>query len=168
MKRIVKPAVVLCICIVMLVMTACTKKSGNGGDSSDVDVKSLVSAMVEESKDFPKNESLYKGDNDDEKWFEYLCEFDYNKVEDFGIKYSMETTADEIFVIKLKSSGDVEDMKKALTGRVESRKTQFATYAADEVDKIEHHKIIAEKDVVALIISSDTSGPVKVFQDKVK
>lgn len=117
----------------------------------------LLSKTIEKVKDFPEGESFKKGDDEDERWFEFLCEFDYDKVDDFAIKYSVSGTADEFLLIKVKDEKDVKALKEALLKRQDTRKTQFKQYDAKEVSKIEAAKIVSSDNVVAFIVSDDAT-----------
>lgn len=117
----------------------------------------LLSKTIEKVKDFPEGESFKKGDDEDERWFEFLCEFDYDKVDDFAIKYSVSGTADEFLLIKVKDEKDVKALKEALLKRQDTRKTQFKQYDAKEVSKIEAAKIVSSENVVAFIVSDDAT-----------
>lgn len=154
----------------MAALAACSKKTDTkkDGAKADVDLKKLITAMEDGSKDFPDGESLYTGDKDDKKWFEYLCDFDYDKIEEYGISYAVNSTADEIFVIRLNSSADVDEMRASLEKRKESRKTTFNTYAPEEVAKIDSALITSYRNIVAFVIAKDTEGAQEAFSQAFK
>ena len=158
MKKISKLICLLMIAVLTVCLCACGSKKEKKEESKiKMPASDLLSKTIEKVKDFPDGETLKKGDDEDKKWFEYLCEFDYDKVDDFAIKYSVSGTADEFLIIKVKDENDVKALKEALLKRQDTRKTQFKQYDAKEVSKIEAAKIVSSENVVAFIVSDDAT-----------
>lgn len=162
MKKISKLICLLMIAVLTVCLCACgSKKEKKEEKKEESQIKmpasDLLSKTIEKVKDFPEGESFKKGDDEDERWFEFLCEFDYDKVDDFAIKYSVSGTADEFLLIKVKDEKDVKALKEALLKRQDTRKTQFKQYDAKEVSKIEAAKIVSSDNVVAFIVSDDAT-----------
>lgn len=146
------------IAVLTVCLCACGSKKEKKEESKiKMPASDLLSKTIEKVKDFPEGESFKKGDDEDERWFEFLCEFDYDKVDDFAIKYSVSGTADEFLLIKVKDEKDVKALKEALLKRQDTRKTQFKQYDAKEVSKIEAAKIVSSENVVAFIVSDDAT-----------
>ena len=162
MKKISKLICLLMIAVLTVCLCACgSKKEKKEEKKEESQIKmpasDLLSKTIEKVKDFPEGESFKKGNDEDERWFEFLCEFDYDKVDDFAIKYSVSGTADEFLLIKVKDEKDVKALKEALLKRQDTRKTQFKQYDAKEVSKIEAAKIVSSDNVVAFIVSDDAT-----------
>ena len=158
MKKISKLICLLMIAVLTVCLCACGSKKEKKEESKiKMPASDLLSKTIEKVKNFPDGETLKKGDDEDKKWFEYLCEFDYDRVDDYAIKYSVSGTADEFLLIKVKDEKDVKALKEALLKRQDTRKTQFKQYDAKEVSKIEAAKIVSSENVVAFIVSDDAT-----------
>lgn len=165
MKKITKILCLLSIALISILLCACGTKKEKKETGVKLSAPEIITKVVEKLDNFPEHETLKKGDEDDQKWFEYLCEFDYDKVEDYVIKYSVSGEADELLIIKVKDEADIKSLKDALSKRQESRKNQFQQYAAEEVAKIDAAQIVAKENVVAFIVSDDVSNISNMFKE---
>ncbi len=147
----------LAIYIMLLLATCSLLSCGKSDDKKEdndktVDTKQVIDAMVKEAGELPEMSTFTSTDENAQDSFTFLCDLDYEKVEDFIITYSSEAAADEIFIIHVKDKADMVAAKTALDNRIETRKTAFNTYMPSEVSKIENAKIVQSGRYIALVI----------------
>lgn len=165
-----KKQYMLSLVLILLLIGLCSC-GNNQSDSKEaktsektVDIKALITSMTEVAGKLPSMDTFTSEDKDAQSTFEYLCDFDYTKVKSFRITYSSEATADEIFIIELKDSKDIEDAKKALEDRKETRHTAFNTYLPSEVKRVDDGLITTYGQYVALVICDTPQASVDSFQ----
>lgn len=107
-------------------------------------------------------------DQTPEDVFTYLCDIDYDKIDEFYISYASDSTAEEVFLIRLKDKSDVDMAKEELQARVERRKYQFQVYKPEEVSKFDDAKVESKGNYVLLIINSNPDAGISEFKKIVK
>lgn len=168
------------VCVALTVMTAlsaaaCSKKEESSEEKlPETPAAEVLEAVVKSQTEFPESlreKSRNSDGSDKDGWqdtFEFLYDFPAEKVEDYAIIYSSVSTADEITVVRLKSAGDAEDMKKAAEKRVKERTATFENYGPEEVSKLNGALIKAEGNYCMLAISDQTAEAQKAFEEAVK
>ncbi len=98
-----------------------------------------------------------------------LYDIDPTLVEDF-ILYTAPSNikADELAIIKVKDSNNVEQIKEKLDQRVQAQGTSFKDYLPEEYAIIEKHILKSKGNYVLLTISKDSAAIEKIFDDMLK
>ncbi len=90
---------------------------------------------------------------------------DMEQVAESASYMSTGATASEVTVIKCKDSSYVSDVSDIFKARVESQSELFASYAPDEVTKLEGAIIKTSGNYVVLCVTSETEAAEKVLKD---
>lgn len=162
-----KPYMLTLVLLLLLIgLCACNKTQAEQKEATDktVDTKALITSMTKAAGKLPAMDTFTSEDEDAQSTFEYLCDFDYSRVNSFRITYSSEATADEIFIIELKDAKDVEEVKEALSDRKQTRHTAFNTYLPSEVKRVDDGLITSYGKYVALVICDTPQASVDSFQ----
>jgi len=139
-----------------------TTKS-NGDYTPEIDIFSIQSAMLDSASSLPEMATVNSNDTDAEYSFSYLSELDYENVDSYFLSFAATPVADEIAVIRMKSSDDTKDMKESLEKHLSDRISLFSTYAKDEVARLEEAEIFTEGNYAVLIICDDTKAVKDAF-----
>lgn len=132
---------------------------------SSINLEELASTIESSAGKLPDMSTYCTEDKDAEDWFNYLCDFDYSKVEDYYIAYSSSGTAEEIFLIRLKDSEDCTYAELSLHNRIKSRTATFDQYQPEEVAKLGNAIVTSNGNYVALLICQDEYSAKKAFQN---
>lgn len=147
----------------LAVLLAAVSLAGCGSGLSGTDnisIKDLQEAMLSADSSLPPMETVCGRDEDGQVTFTYLCDFDYDRVEDYFYSYAAEGTAHEIAVVDLKDPSDAALLMKDLKTHVESRKGTMENYSPDQVEMVENYVLLRKGSCIALIIC-DNTGPVQ-------
>lgn len=176
MKKINKNMILLlllCLCLTML--AGCGKKETSKENDSEKkneeegkepelpDMKKLCEDMLAADSSLPEMSFVYGSDENGSDLFQYLADFDVDKVQDFFLAYATEGTAEEIAVVYLKDRDDTEDLEEAIEDHVEGRIIQFRTYDPSQVERCEDAVIEAKDNYVLLIIADEAKAVKEVF-----
>jgi hypothetical protein len=114
--------------------------------------------------------SLSTNDENAESLFtDYIADMDYGKIDDFFVSYATEGgKADEIIVIAVRDTNDLDEAKQALTDHQESRRKLLQQYEPEQVRRIEKGLIFTEKQYAVLIICDNQDGVRKAFEDEIQ
>lgn len=153
-----KKIISIAICAVIGVsVCGCSGSDSKSSSVKDTAVSSSVSELT--AKDILEKAAsdtmTQKAFFEDEKFqnnISKLYGIEADKLEDGGIVYGDNGSADEISVIRLK---DENSAKKVLEARVEYRATQFQNYKPSEMPKINAAEIFEEGGYWFLIIADD-------------
>lgn len=165
MKKII--SLMLTISLVFLV--ACGKKDSSSDAKSTVDMKELCKTMVAADASIPEMLNVYDSDNDADALFAYISEnFEYNKVEHYFLSYSAEGKADEIVVIAVKDTADIDGAVEALEQHKKHRISMFEQYDPDNVTKVQNGIVFKSSQYAVLIICDDTDAVKTAFEQFTK
>lgn len=169
---------VLLLSLCLTLFVGCSKEETNNEIASEKkneeeskspelpDMKKLCEDMLAADSSLPEMSVVYGSDENGSDLFQYLADFDVEKVEDFFFAYATEGTAEEIAVIYLKDEDDIEDLEEAIENHVEGRIIQFRTYDPSQVERCEDAVIIAKDNYVILIIADEAKAIKKVFEEQ--
>lgn len=167
MKKIITCLVALSMCLLACGCNTNNANSENSPSSSQtdntqiakIDAKEIIESMFSKTNDFPDYATLFSHDengNEIDGWKDgfgaLYSDFSSEKVSEFAIYYSTETTADELTVVVLKDKNDVEELKNVMKNYISTRISQFENYGPEEVPKLQSAKIISKDNYVALIV----------------
>ncbi len=130
------------------------------------DMKKLCENMLAADESLPEMSVVYGSDENGSDLFQYLADFDVDKVDDFFFAYATEGTAEEIAVVYLKDEDDTEDLEEAIEEHVEGRIIQFRTYDPSQVERCEDAVIEAKDNYVILIIADEAKDVKAVFDEQ--
>ncbi|MBK3497352.1 DUF4358 domain-containing protein [Viridibacillus sp. YIM B01967] len=120
----------------------------------------------EQIKHVTNLEEMKEGDH---KKLQKLYNISVDEVEDF-ILFTAPTNikADEVAVIKVKDTKNVEDIKGKISSRVEKKSKSFQDYLPDEHFLITKHVLKTKGNYVLLAISKDSDKIEKTFDEILK
>ncbi len=120
--------------------------------------KEVYDAVSNAMKDMPDMTTVSDESDDAKNLFLVFSELEYDKVEDFVFCYSTTGLADEIIVVHLKDSGDIEELKEDLQERLESRKSTFEVYNTEEGSKFQGATVLVEDNCAVLLIGNQAQN----------
>lgn len=144
--------------IINLILSLLTGCSTGSGSTADIDLDTFRDAMLSAASDMPKMEYTDSDNANAEDLFTNLSSLEYVKVKEYFYYYSAEGTADELAVIRLKSSSDVKSAESSLQKHIDARIEVLKTYAPGEVDTARDARIISYKNIVIMIMSHNADA----------
>lgn len=98
-----------------------------------------------------------------------LYGIDASKLDGFALyTASSNIRADELAVLQVKDSSDIDDIKTGMTRRINSQAAGFKDYLPEQYYLIEKHVLKSNGDYVLLAISKDTTKIEAAFDDSLK
>ena len=108
--------------------------------------------------------SLADSSMDDAKeLFSNISDIDYGKIGQYFILYSSKGTSDEIVVVELKDSQDIQKMEESLRKHLENRKKLFENYAPSQVKNIDGAKLFSVGNYTVLVICENATAVKEAF-----
>lgn len=147
--------IVMVVCVVSIIFVSCNKDSTEDFKFSTED---LMKTVTDSITDLPAMTTVNKSSDNASQLFSYLSSIDYDKIHDFTFSYASDNTAEEIAIICVKDSDDVDTIEKDLNKRLESRKATFATYDEGEVAKFKSATVVTKNNYVMLIIGTQAQN----------
>jgi hypothetical protein len=160
MKKII--AVLFVAAMLCTLMTACAKR---GKTEAAVNLEDLQTDMLAADDSFPEMKSVSSSSDGAEELFSYLSDYDYTKIDGYFLSYSAAGLADEVAVVRMKSSGDADSMVDSLKKHVEGRVKLYNTYQPEQATRADKALLFASGSYAVLIIS-DKQQNVKAAFDK--
>lgn len=152
---------ILLFCLAALLalsLCACGGESQSGG--AQVNMSQLQQAMLAADPSLQQMTSVTSEAADGETLFAYVSALPYDKVESFLLSYSSAGKADELAVIAVKDSKDVEEAAQSLRDHVQQRLQLFRQYGPDQAARVEQAQVFT-KDNCAVLIIADQSQAVR-------
>lgn len=171
MKKIV---CILIVAVISIAAAGCSGKEDTKEQAGGMTSSEILDKIIPTQTGFPdslREDSTDPDGKEKDDWkenFGYLFDFDAEKVKDFAIIYSTETTADEITVVRLKDNADIKELEESMKKRLEKRTATFENYGPEEVSKLKKAVIKTVGCYGVLIISSQPSEGEKAFSDTAK
>ncbi len=153
----------ICLCSLLCMTVTSCGKTAVVSANNNVNLQELTTKIASQAGKLPEMSTYSSKDADAEDWFNYLCDFDYSKVENYYISYATNGNAEEIFLIQLKDSSDIGFATIALQNRIQSRTEQFKLYLPKEVSKLSSAKIVSKDTIIALLVCPDEYSAQKAF-----
>lgn len=153
MKKLV--TVLFTCAFLILGISGCASHSTNS-----VPVVTLQEKLLAVDTSLPEMITVNHETENAAELFSSLSDVDYGKVDSYFLSYSSEGLADEVAVVRVKSSSDVKMVEDSLKEHVQKRVNLFQSYRADQVNRAENAVVFSNGNDVVLIIS-DQSGTVK-------
>lgn len=165
-------ALIFTLVIVLSVSVGCDDKEETKPVSGDDFAGKYTSSQLYDTisssmNDLPSMTVVYSDDDKDDV-LSLLSEIDKDKVIDYVFAYSMEGKPEEIAVIQVKSREDVEQVKKNLEERIESRQKSFSVYSHDEkeLEKFSSAKVDAKSNYIMMVIGTQATNGKYAFDKK--
>ncbi|MEK4418475.1 DUF4358 domain-containing protein [Bacillus sp. FSL K6-0268] len=152
--------ITIIICMITLgVLNGCSGKKEGGNSFSATEIG-------EKMKRVTNLEKMREGDS---KQLQKLYNISTDEVESFAI-YTAPTNikADEIAIMKVKDTKNVETIKGKILNRIENKSKSFKDYLPDEYFLIEKHVLKTKDNYILLAISKDADKIEKMFDETLK
>ncbi len=149
MRKIRKiTALLLAAVCAAFLLTGC---GGNGGSSKEVSVD--VAALADElNKDTVTTDTLSETKSD---MLPSIYFFEDGQVTESKAYMSSGATADEIAVVKCKDADTTKDVEKLFETRVKNQSDLYATYKAEESDKLKGAIVRSAGSYTVLVVCDD-------------
>ncbi|MDO5294961.1 MAG: DUF4358 domain-containing protein [bacterium] len=157
----------ICICLLTLLaitLTSCGSHTSASSSAQNISLETLNQYITKEAGNLPEMSTYTSESQDAEDWFNYLCDFDYSKIDQYFISYSSSGSAEEIFLLKVKNEADVPYAVKALENRITARTSTFEMYLPAEVSKLSSGTVVSKGNYIALLICPDQYSAKKAFE----
>lgn len=150
------------IAAMMFVFTACDKGGGDDGNGKEAkDVKAIDAAdTIRKDGDF--KDQLATLNNT--MAFTRVYMLDEASIEDAAFYTNSSSTAEEIAVVKVKSSDYIDTVKVAYEKRVADQKDACKDYLPDEIPKLDSAVIYTNGNYAVLCISNDNSKAKEIIK----
>ncbi len=132
---------IITLLLLSLVLSGCNQKN------VEIDTEQLLEELQEQLP-FADQLSPIK-----ENMIYHLYPIDSKNVMSITVLTSSGATAEEIAIIQ---TSDVEEAKKAIDQRIETKRNDFANYLPKEVEKLKDPVIVTKGNYVILCISDDS------------
>ncbi|OOB75268.1 hypothetical protein AXF41_09055 [Clostridium haemolyticum] len=141
------------------IFSACSNSAESNKNVAIKDISEKISSVTDVSQMKQGNAEKLKK----------LYNIDSKEAEEF-ILYTASSNikVNEIAVIKVKDSNQIEDIKKKIGKRIEKQSESFKDYLPKEYDLIEKHILKNKDNYVILIISKDAEKIQKVIDESFK
>ncbi len=162
MKKKIFSLIVL-IAAIMLVFTACDNGGGDDGNANKEakDVKAIDAAdTIRKDGDF--KDQLATLNNT--MAFTRVYMLDEESIEDAAFYTNSSSTAEEIAVVKVKSSDYIDTVKAAYEKRIADQKDACKDYLPDEIPKLDSAVIYTNGNYAVLCISNDNSKAKEIIK----
>ena len=131
------------VTVMLIALTALAGCSGNDKTEQKQDepqpaCNEIIDKILETVDDTHNDSRTSYGEELYSDYFETLYDADMEDVSDGAFAYASASYADEITVVRMKSSGDTVKFKEKLEERIERRKQDFNGYKPKEVEKLEN------------------------------
>lgn len=145
------------VSIIIVLLTICLCAC-SGGAKEKVSMYDLKTAMANATDKFSDMTYASSEDSDSQSIFANISDMDYSKVDSFFIYYATNGTgnADEIAVIQVKNSSDVQAAKQSLQAHLEKRTALYSTYDKTQLKKLNSAKIVVQDNCAALIVGDES------------
>lgn len=146
--------------VALLALSLCACGSSAGGEKSAAtqDMAQLQQTMLAADPGLTAMTSLTGAAPDSETLFAYVSALPYSKVDDFLLSYSTAGKADEVAVIAVKDSKDVEEAARTLREHVTQRLNLFRQYGPDQAARVEQAQVFTKDNYAVLIIADQAPG----------
>ncbi len=152
---------ILLFCLAaLLALSLCACGGEPQSDGAQVNMSQLQQAMLAADPTLQQMTSVTSEAADGETLFAYVSALPYDKVESFLLSYSSAGKADELAVIAVKDSKDVEEAAQSLRDHVQQRLQLFRQYGPDQAARVEQAQVFT-KDNCAVLIIADQSQAVR-------
>jgi cytidylate kinase len=160
-RKLLKKSILMLISSVILTasITAC---GAGGAKTSSISVSQVID-KVKQSEDLTQ---MKEGDAEKLK---KLYGIDSAKLDGFALyTASSNIKADELLVVKVKDTKDIDDVKSKITDRVEKQSQSFKDYLPDEYSLIEKHVLKDTGDFILFDISKNSDKVEESFDAALK
>ena len=157
MKKSVLFLLTLMLCVVLC---AC-----GSGETPMVSMYDLQQAMLSADDSLPDMDTVNSSSEDAETLFEYLSDMPYDMVEGYFLAYSSEGAADEIAVIAVKDSSDINEAVDSLKEHQDDRVKLYTQYDPSQTSRAENALVFSSGRYAVLIISENQQAVRTAFEE---
>lgn len=148
-------AVIVCVMLSALMLVGCGSEKEEAGKYTSKEIYDKVMTSITDMENMKVVDNTTEEGKDA---FSYVTEMGLDKIKDFVFAYSADGNADEIIVMQVKSSDDVSQAKKDLEERLETRKSTFSVYNAEEGAKFNGATVVTNGNYLMLIIGNQAQN----------
>lgn len=146
---------IACVLMVSVLLAGCGDSKEKEGKYTSKEIYDKVAASVTDME----NMTVVDNTTDEGKnAFSYVTEMDLDEIKDFVFAYSADGKADEIVVMQVKDSSNISTAKKDLEERLETRKSTFSVYNAEEGTKFSGATVVTKGNYLMLIIGNQAQN----------
>ncbi|MBQ3404373.1 MAG: DUF4358 domain-containing protein [Oscillospiraceae bacterium] len=143
-----------------IVLCACGAK-----EEALVSMYDLQQTMMQADDSLPDMKTVNSSAEDADELFEYLSDMPYDKVEGYFLAYSSEGKADEIAVIAVKNSADINEAVDSLREHQDGRVKLYTQYDPTQTGRAEDGLVFSNGRYAALIISDNQQAVKAAFEE---
>lgn len=165
MKRKILYVLISIIC--MLCLAAC-KGEENTEDAGKYTASELMDIVEKSITDLPEMSFVDEKSENAGDILSYLTEVSIDDVISYKFMYSSDGAAEEIAIIQVKDSKNVEKVVSDLKDRLETRRNSFATYNEKEVAKFDAAVVVSKDNYIMLIIGNQAQNGKYAFTEAFK
>lgn len=155
------------VALLALSLCACGNSAGGEKSTATQDMAQLQQTMLAADPGLTAMTSLTGAAPDSETLFAYVSALPYSKVDDFLLSYSTAGKADEVAVIAVKDSKDVEEAARTLREHVTQRLNLFRQYGPDQAARVEQAQVFTKDNYAVLIIADQAQAVKTAFEQAV-
>ncbi|MBQ7726802.1 MAG: DUF4358 domain-containing protein [Clostridia bacterium] len=135
--------------LVLVALSGCGERA-----TRKISMYDLSRAMLD-AGDFKQMSYASSSDQEPQDLFANVSDLDYGKVESFFISYASDGNgnADEIVVIRVNSTKNLQEAVLSLKKHLETRKSLYATYDPTQSEKLSNGIVFSQEDFAVLIVS---------------
>ena len=147
----------LCLLTAALLALCLCACGSSPTESKTLDMTALQTQLLEKADQLPEMQSVSSADSEASSLFSYLSTLDYDKVAGYLLSYSSSGTADEIALVQVKDSADLDAAKQSLEEHLQQRQRLFQQYSPAEAKRAEDALLYTRGDCVVLLICDQAS-----------
>lgn len=166
MKHGKKVLALLCALLCILLLAGC----GEQKEDRAVDMVQLREAMLAADQGLPEMSIVDGSSKSAKTQFAYLSSMEYGKVDSFFMAYASNGSqhADEIAVIAVKKSSDLDEAEKSLKNHLEKRRALYEQYDPSQLNRIDGAQIFTKGSYAVLILCDKQDAVKTAFQKVLK
>lgn len=146
------------LCFLIITVMAIALSSCSSKESAQPSTAAIASSIIES---FDSDTMVDVTDR-----VESYYNFDVNVLEEYAVYVDGSGGfANEVAVLKVKDSTDLEAVNTAVDERIESQKRAFDGYNAKELKKIENNLVVTKGNYILFTVVDDTANAEKIFRD---
>ena len=153
-----KKTLLVCLAALLALTLCACGGEAQGGGSAQVNMSQLQRAMLAADPSLQQMTSVTSEAADGETLFAYVSALPYSKVESFLLSYSSAGQADELAVIAVKDTKDVEEAAQSLRDHVQQRLQLFRQYGPDQAARVEQALVFTQDNCAVLIIADQSQA----------
>ena len=142
--------------------------SNNKSSKNQTSVVTFEKDILAADSSLPDMTTVDSDSEEADSLFAYLSDVDYSKIHSYFLSYSSDGLADEVAVIRVKDTSDVDEVKESVEDHIRGRVNFYKSYDVTQVDRAEDALIFTNGNDVVLIVSDNPKDIKSAYKDKVE